>query len=1069
VSEQTAARAEPAAEARQRRPETPTPVIEPGEPPAFAAPGLVSQLLFQAPGEDETGRGMQNAIAQNMLRLQRSRGNQYVQRLARSQRLVPAKVLDTPAPDSNRAQANANEHINQPQVGLHRTDPAAIQRQQKSTAVTLTTGPVQNRIFSVTGDSLRAAGSQLNRRSEWGRGGAENIAYSAGAVDADGIVTSIRITAVLFTELPNWRGLASKSERVRNEWNRMLGALRGHENNHVSIARTHLQELRSSLNGVTEDELPTLWREKIAALQAAQDEYDTSTTSGQTEGVTLDLSVEEEGATGQATAVVGADIQPSVQRHDRTPSPPSLLNRVDRQDQSAEARGNLVSRATMLPFLPSAALLQRDPEGPPAPVATTMPGPASQVIPWRSYDVPLDPGVQRKTLEYITGKSGSELAIAWAKGFYSLELDELVKLLIDKKIEESVIAQARTDLRSTAETFKRDVDEFKKEFQDTAEGITKELLDNSQKKIEGELEHYGVGEMAPGSAGTGGTGGAGPVSGGGGAEGGPAAGPLGLKNPGAVADMKTAARELATKRREADKSGSTAKKAREDAQAKVKQFQGQALANAEMPAGWLDPAENQRIKELTGEWQRLEREYAGLCQEKHAKFPLLAMYSFAEDAATQLEALAAKPEEETAETILAESRKRLENIATVRAELGGRFNIWKQGHIKHVTRQQMNAKPWQTRVVEEKSKEVEQAEADDKVFWACVAIGLGLLAAIPSGGSSVLAGVSAAAAALGATLTVREALEDIAEYSLESAANGTDFDKANAISQEEPEYFWLAMDLVSAALDIYGAAAAWKTLKEAIKAAESSGDLIKFLNTVDEVAPATARGPIVARAVSKMKSSGAIDGAIEAVGDRFRQGDLNRIRELIKEAATQDWHDAFEQMVQAGKVRPLTPRGLREALKSYAPLRQKKYANYADELWLGEQVWKSDGIFDPVSGMMFIKPGREGDVAGNVIHEMTHVAQAATGTKEFKFWQEFEAYAAQRKFIQRLEKLAPGSVSEGWAFLKDADDLDIARHIEQIYGFQVPNSLIQATTKSLTANAQTKALAAAKKVLALPR
>jgi predicted secreted Zn-dependent protease len=71
----------------------------------------------------------------------------------------------------------------------------------------------------------------------------------------------------------------------------MLGALRGHENHHVSIAETHMEGLRTALANIHEDDLATVWREKMQALQDAQDAYDTSTTNGQTEGVTLNYGI----------------------------------------------------------------------------------------------------------------------------------------------------------------------------------------------------------------------------------------------------------------------------------------------------------------------------------------------------------------------------------------------------------------------------------------------------------------------------------------------------------------------------------------------------------------------------------------------------------------------------------------------------------------------------------------------------------------------------------------------------------------------------------------------------------
>ncbi|HEU0074024.1 MAG TPA: DUF922 domain-containing protein [Dehalococcoidia bacterium] len=171
--------------------------------------------------------------------------------------------------------------------------PAAIQRQEGSTTVTINLGVVRNGTYNVTGADFTAAGNQMNARGEWGLGGARNIRGTPGPANSDGILQSITVTADLFTTLPNWTRLAGKPERVRNEWNRMLAALRGHENQHVSIARTHLEALETRLSGIHEDDFQQVWGDAIAGLQTAQQDYDDSTHSGQDEGVTLDLAVED--------------------------------------------------------------------------------------------------------------------------------------------------------------------------------------------------------------------------------------------------------------------------------------------------------------------------------------------------------------------------------------------------------------------------------------------------------------------------------------------------------------------------------------------------------------------------------------------------------------------------------------------------------------------------------------------------------------------------------------------------------------------------------------------------------
>ncbi len=125
-----------------------------------------------------------------------------------------------------------------------------------------------------------------------GPGRRANIKYTGGLVKDDGVVSSVAITAVVFSRLPHWTQLSKQPKAVQTEWNRMLTALRGHENHHVTIAQSHLNGLPAALNGIHEDDLKTTWQEQMDSLQGAQDQYDTDTTHGQTEGVSLDLSVE---------------------------------------------------------------------------------------------------------------------------------------------------------------------------------------------------------------------------------------------------------------------------------------------------------------------------------------------------------------------------------------------------------------------------------------------------------------------------------------------------------------------------------------------------------------------------------------------------------------------------------------------------------------------------------------------------------------------------------------------------------------------------------------------------------
>ena len=252
--------------------------------PAEAAPAggklQPSRRLFAWLGRGRGAGGVQRSVERQALRLQALRGNRYLTQTLQSSR----------TPDAGPAVEARREA---PAIGRE-VEPASIQREEADTTVTINLGTVRHGTYNVTGADFTAAGNQMNARGEWGLGGARNIRGTPGPANEDGILQSVTVTAELFTSLPNWTRLAGKPEPVRNEWNRMLAALRGHENHHVSIARTHLESLETTLSGVHEDDFQRVWGEEIAALRAAQQEYDDSTHSGQDEGVTLDLAVEDE-------------------------------------------------------------------------------------------------------------------------------------------------------------------------------------------------------------------------------------------------------------------------------------------------------------------------------------------------------------------------------------------------------------------------------------------------------------------------------------------------------------------------------------------------------------------------------------------------------------------------------------------------------------------------------------------------------------------------------------------------------------------------------------------------------
>jgi hypothetical protein len=173
----------------------------------------------------------------------------------------------------------------------------------------------------------------------------------------------------------------------------------------------------------------------------------------------------------------------------------------------------------------------------------------------------------------------------------------------------------------------------------------------------------------------------------------------------------------------------------------------------------------------------------------------------------------------------------------------GKIRPWDIPFVVEGTRRLMKVDKgtMQARVLDDRYEEKKREKIDEKERLQAVStlsLALGLLALVPTPLSPVL---GAASAGLGAYVTAH----DVEEYIVESAASGTDFDKALAISQEDPSLFWLAVEVVGTVLDLGAAANTLRgisTLKRAVVVGEEGA--VKALE-----AEASKLGPRVAERV----------------------------------------------------------------------------------------------------------------------------------------------------------------------------------------------------------------------------
>ena len=315
-----------------------------------------------------------------------------------------------------------------------------------------------------------------------------------------------------------------------------------------------------------------------------------------------------------------------------------------------------------------------------------------------------------------------------------------------------------------------------------------------------------------------------------------------------------------------------------------------------------------------------EQEYNILRNEQEGHHPILVTYrleAFSPDTSGILTKLASGTSESRAEELGTEIKKKLENIETVRTNVtDNRELVWKLPYIVESTRQLPDIKGYKHLspalsglVISEKVGQVKANEEILTMALGTVGIGLALLAAVPTGGLSVAAatGVAAAGTAEG-VLGVGLAIRAYQKYEFESAATGTSFDKAKAISQEDPSLFWLALDILGGVLGAKGAIESFHRLAQLRRMA------------------------VAARTAGRALEATALLEKLEQEGNALKEGAGigKRLRQETESLASSVTQDVQEIQQNARKIRPSTVK------------------DYVEEIPLGEnQFWRrrADGIW----------------------------------------------------------------------------------------------------------------------------
>jgi hypothetical protein len=443
-----------------------------------------------------------------------------------------------------------------------------------------------------------------------------------------------------------------------------------------------------------------------------------------------------------------------------------------------------------------------------------------------SVDVSADPVFLRRWIEQTYLASGLAGVDALPAVITERAADDRA-IMGDPSRHAFAIERVLPALHHQIEILKAEIEAFEHQFAATVTQIASDTLDQSERVARAELARYGIDvrtttrtshgpddlpRMSTQRVAT--------TSVGGG------------DNP-AARDLARAGAELAANQREIDRMRTRVGELRDVERYREHIEPGAGAGAGAEPTPAVDPGviagapDAAHLPQVLASLERLilqaDHAHQARIGEQTEKHPLLASYKRTDGDRVRMdvEALDRLRGDGRAAAIYERIAPVLSNIAATRAALGGSLNVWKEPRIVQLARAQLYAAPGSLRgaIVEHKVSEEHEGSWSQ---WAIMAItfGLAILTAIPTGGSSLAAGVVIAADVAGAVADVYLVVDHLRAYRLDAAKAGTDLDaQARAISVETPSLFWLALDLVATGVGLSAAAKTFGTVaKDLVKA-----------------------------------------------------------------------------------------------------------------------------------------------------------------------------------------------------------------------------------------------------------
>ena len=365
-----------------------------------------------------------------------------------------------------------------------------------------------------------------------------------------------------------------------------------------------------------------------------------------------------------------------------------------------------------------------------------------------------------------------------------------------------------------------------------------------------------------------------------------------------------------------------------------------------------------------------------------------------------------------------------DNIKDTKGNIdSGRLKIWDLHNIVEMTSQDLGVTgntvlqgALQSYFAKEKSD-----EQMVKIGIAALAITAGVLATVATGGAALVAGGVAVAAG------GYQASQSVQNYLAESSASNVALDpRVQDISKNEPELLWLVMDIAGVILDAAQVVKVFNQLRSAAQALKATGEIEAFAKAARQAIPGEGAERVIASATRQGGVSKNIVAVVEAEGAAFRHADLVAVGRRIESLADEGFHAIYTNLQTQGRVLPLTKEGLEGVYGS----------ERAAQIIAEEGALANSGLFK--DGRLFIQPGHLDSVTSTVVHESTHYMQEMHGVnlfdKEAGWMAEFEAVAAERRYVERLVKESSvKAVPDDLLWLVGASDERLTAHVVEHY------------------------------------